>query len=179
MISRGVKISTLHNTVLMLSWNLNGNARLVKSFMSSIHVLICSCRYSLHLTRLSHQRNTLCNFSRTRSRKLSNSLGITCTIDASSAALSLVVLAGSVLLDLVAPAELVLDLTTLDALKLLQELDASGTRLIAAVLELELVAARAHGDALDGNESCGGACGHDLVEGGDFFVFDLLGDISV
>lgn len=92
-----------------------------------------------------------------------------------STALGLVVLASSVLLDLVAPAELVLDLTTLDALELLQELDAGGTGLVAAVLELELVAARAHGDALDGHEGGGGAGGHDLVEGGDFLVFDLGG----
>ena len=106
-----------------------------------------------------------------RSRKLTNSLRITRV----GTTLGLVVLASSVLLDLVAPAELVLDLTALDALELLQELHASGTGLIAAVLELELVAARAHGDALDGDESGGGAGGHDLVEGGDFLVFDLGG----
>jgi hypothetical protein len=109
-----------------------------------------------------------------QSRKLANNLRIARAVDARSAALSLVVLARSVLLDLIAPAELVLDLTALDTLELLQEFNASGTGLIAAVLERELVVARAHGDALDGDQSGGGAGGHDLVEGGDFFVFDLM-----
>jgi hypothetical protein len=110
-----------------------------------------------------------CELHTIRSRKLTNSL----RIPRVGTALGLVVLASSVLLDLVAPSELVLDLTALDTLELLQELDASGTGLIAAVLELELVAARAHGDALDGDEGGGGAGGHDLVEGRDFLVFDL------
>jgi hypothetical protein len=107
------------------------------------------------------------------SRKLANDLGITRAVDASSAALSLVVLTSSVLLDLIAPAELVFDLTALNTLELFQELNASRTGLIAAVLERELVIARAHGDALDGDESGGGTGGHDLVERGDFFVLDL------
>lgn len=107
------------------------------------------------------------------SRKLTNSLRTVRSIWASSTALSLVVLASSVLLNLLAPAELILNLAALDALKLLKELDACGARLIASVLERELVVTRAHRDALDGNESGGGTGSHDLVEGGDLFVLDL------
>ena len=103
-------------------------------------------------------------------RQLANSLGIS---SSSNAALSLVVLTSSVLLDSLAPTELVLNLAALDALELLQEFDTSGTGLVAAALELELVVARAHGDALDRDEGGGGAGGHDLVEGGDLFVLDL------
>jgi hypothetical protein len=117
-----------------------------------------------------------CNSHTVHSRKLANNLSITRTIDVSSAALGLVVFASSVLLDLIAPAELVLNLTALNALELFQEFDTSGTRLIAAVLERELVVARAHGDALDGDESGGSAGGHDLVERGDFLVLDLMED---
>lgn len=104
-------------------------------------------------------------------RELTNSLGATGTGDTT---FCLVVLAGRVLLDSVAPAELIRDLAALDALELLQKLDAGGTRLIAATLELELVVARAHGDALDRDKSGGGAGGHDLVEGGDLLVLDLM-----
>lgn len=111
-------------------------------------------------------------------RHLNRRLRLTSTIDTSRASLSLVVLASSVLLDTVTPAELVLDLAALDALQLLEELDAHGTGLVAAVLELELVVLGAHGDALDGDESGGGAGGHDLVESLDFVVFDLEGKMS-
>lgn len=111
-------------------------------------------------------------------RQLTRDFCLASAVDASSAALRLVVLASSVLLDVVAPAELVLDLAALDALELLEELDADGTRLVAAVLELELVVLGAHGDALDGNEGGGGAGGHDLVECLDFVVFDLEGKKS-
>lgn len=107
------------------------------------------------------------------SRKLTNSLRTARSIRSSSTALSLVVLTSSVLLNLLTPAELILDLAALDALKLLKELNACGARLIASVLERELVLARPHRDALDGDESGGGTGSHDLVEGGDLFVLDL------
>ena len=109
------------------------------------------------------------------SRKLTNSFSTT----ASSAALGLIVLTGSVLLDSIAPAELVLELATLDTLELLQELDTSGTRLITAALELELVVARAHGDALDRDKGGSGTSGHDLVKGGDLLVLDLMWEYDV
>lgn len=108
----------------------------------------------------------------THSRHLPNSLCLA-SARASSAALHLVVLASSILLDSLAPTELVLDLTTLDALELLEELDTGGAGLVAAALELELVVARAHGDALDRDESGGGTGGHDLVKGRDLLVLDL------
>jgi hypothetical protein len=117
-------------------------------------------------------------FFQIQSRQLTNSLGVTSS-SASSAALSLVVLASSVLLDSLAPSKLVLNLTALNALELLQELDTSGTGLIAAALELKLVVAGAHGDALDRDEGGGGAGGHDLVEGGDFLVLDLRWELSL
>lgn len=43
----------------------------------------------------------------------------------------------------------------------------------------EFVAARAHGNALDGHEGGGGAGGHDFVEGRDLVVLDLLDESKV
>ena len=108
-------------------------------------------------------------------RELTNGLS-TAT---SSTALSLVVLACGVLLDSITPAELVFDLATLHALKLLQELHAGGTWLVTATLELKLVVARAHGDALDRDKGGGSAGGHDLVEGGDLLVLDLMWEVGI
>jgi hypothetical protein len=75
------------------------------------------------------------------------------------------------------PSKAVLDLALLNTLQLTQELNDRRTGLITATLVLELVVLRAHGDALDGHQCCGGAGCGDLCECGKLLIFDLVWEL--
>lgn len=81
-------------------------------------------------------------------------------------------------LDFDVPAELVLQTAGLNALEVVEKLEAYGTGLVGGQVGESFVFGF-HRNGFDGDESCGCAGGKDFVEGGEFGVIDLEASVSM